>query len=67
MPAFSTAQLDVAKNHVNWCVTMNNSRSLIGVTKLSSELMFETFAHSTTLISRFADFISKTDDFGYLR
>ena len=63
MPAFSTVQLDVAKNHINQYVTKNDSRSLSGVTKSSSVLKFGMFAHSTTLISRFADFISKTGSF----
>ena len=31
IPAFSTLQLDVAKNHINYYVTNNNSRSLRGV------------------------------------
>ena len=66
MPAFSTVQLDVTKNHINY-VTKNNSRSLSGVTKSSSALMFGMFAQSATLISRFADFISKAGGFGYLR
>ena len=64
MPAFSTAQLDVAKNHLNLYVTRNNSKSLSGVTKLSRALKFGMFAHSTALISRFGDFISKTGSFG---
>ena len=32
--AFSTVQLDVAKNHINYNGTKNNSRSLRGVTKV---------------------------------
>ena len=64
MRAFSTVQLDVAKNHINLNVAKKNSRSLTGVTKSSSTLNFGMFAHSTTLISRFAHFISKTGDFG---
>ena len=41
-----------------------NSRSLSGVIKSSSVLKFGMVAKSTTLISRFADFISKTGSFG---
>ena len=48
MPAFSTVQLDVAKNYINLYVAKNNSRSLRGVTKSSSALNFGMFAHSTT-------------------
>ena len=55
-----------------WCsqesyqlnVTKNNSRSLRGVIKSSSATNFGMFAHSPTLISRFAHFISKTGGFG---
>ena len=59
MPAFSTVQLDVVKNHINQYVRKNDSRSLSGVSKSSSALTFGMFAHSATLISRFANFISK--------
>ena len=67
MPAFSTVQLDVAKNYINLYVAKNNSRSLRGVTKSSSALNFGMFAHSTTLISQLAHFVSKTGGFGQLR
>ena len=59
MPAFSTVQLDVAKNHINLNVAKKNSRSLRGVTKSSSTLNFGMFAHSTKLISRFSPFICR--------
>ena len=64
MPVFSTVKLDVVKNHINYYVTKNNSRTLRGVTILSSVLNFGMFAHSTTLISRFAQLISKAGGFG---
>ena len=64
MPAISTVQLEVVKNHINLYVTKNNSRSLTGVTKSSIALKFGMFAHSATLISRFADFIFKKGGFG---
>ena len=63
-PAFSTVQLDVAKNHINQYIKKNDSRSLRGVTKSSSALNFGMFAHSITLISRFPHIISKTGGFG---
>ena len=64
MPALSTVQLDVVENHINKYVTKNNSRSLSGVIKSSSVLKFGMVANSTTLISQFSDFISKTGSFG---
>ena len=63
MPVFSTVQLDVAKNHINLNVAKKNSRTLRGVTKSSSALNFEMFAHSTTLISRFSHFICRAGGF----
>ena len=67
MAAFSTVQLEEGKNHIKECLTKNNSRSLKVVTKSSSALNFGMFAHSMTLISRFAHIISKTGRFGQLR
>ena len=61
---FSTVQLDPVKNHINYYVTKNNLRSLRGVTKSSKALNVGMFVHSTTLISRFAHLISKTNGFG---
>ena len=63
----STVQFDVAKNHISYYVTKNNSRSLIGVTKSSIALKFLMFAHSTTIISRFVHIINKPRGFGWLR
>ena len=63
MPVFSTVQLDVAKNHINLNVAKKNSRTLRGVTKSSSALNFEMFAHSTTLISRFSHFMCRAGGF----
>ena len=63
MPVFSTVQLDVAKNHINLNVAKKNSRTLRGVTKSSSALNFEMFAHSTTLISRFSHFVCRVGGF----
>ena len=57
----STVQLDVAKNHINEYVTKNSSKSLRGATKSSRAQNM--LAHSSTLISPFAYFISKTGDF----
>ena len=62
MPAFSTVQLDVAKNHINLNVAKKNSRSLRGVTKSSSTLNFGMFAHSTTLISQLSHFICRAGE-----
>ena len=45
IPAFSAVQLDVAKNHINWYVTKNNSRSLRGV-KTRTTSIFRTPAYS---------------------
>ena len=48
-------------------LSKNSSRSLRGVTVLSSLLNFPVFARSTTSISRVFHFISKTGGFGQLR
>ena len=48
MPAFSTVQLDVAKNHINYYVAKNNSRSLrsYNLTKLQNYTLFESLINS---------------------
>ena len=48
MPAFSTVQLDVAKNHINYYVAKNNSRSLrsFNLTKLQNYTLFESLINS---------------------
>ena len=65
MPVFSTVQLDVAINHINWNVTKNNLISLREATILSSAPNLGMFAHSAILLKlRFAHIISKTGGFG---
>ena len=51
MPAFSTVQLDVAKNHINYYVAKNNSRSLrsYNLTKLQNYTLFESLINSLEL------------------
>ena len=48
MPAFSTVQLDVAKNHINYYVAKNNSRSLrsYNLTKLQNYTLSESLINS---------------------
>ena len=66
MSAFSVWLYNLVKPKIISTNTSSktNSRSLRGITILSSLLNFGMFAHSKTLISRFANFISKTGGLG---
>ena len=48
IPAFSTVQLDVAKNHINYYVAKSNSRSLrsYNLTKLQNYTLSESLINS---------------------